>query len=218
VRIPVFPLPNAALFPGVQAPLHIFEPRYRALTADALAGQRTIGMVTIRPDQLELVSGSPELYPIGCAGTIHRAEALADGRYNIVLSGTRRFRIEEEVPEEEGRLYRVADVTLLEDVLEPADAPRLRAGRHEVVALFSELVRRTNPERSSEITDELFKDVDDSVFTNTFCQLLELEAVEKQSLLQSERVADRCEQLVTLLRFRLVELDGASPDGAHEIH
>jgi hypothetical protein len=218
VRIPVFPLTNVVLFPGVQAPLHVFEPRYRALTADALAGERTIGMVAVRPEQAADLVGNPELYPFGCAGTIHSAEELPDGRYNIVLCGTKRFRIEREMPQPEGRLYRVAEVTLLDDVLDPADTTRLRAVRHEVVALFSELVRRTNPERSSEINDALFAGVDDTVFTNTFCQLLELEPVEKQSLLEAERVADRCEQLAALLRFRLVELSSQSPGGERSVH
>lgn len=218
VCIPLFPLQNVVLFPGVQVPLHIFEPRYRALTADALAGGRVIGMVAPRPEAADRMEGDPELLPFGCAGAILGAEALEDGRYNIVLAGTQRFRILREEPRPEGRLYRVAEVALLDDLLEPADAPRLHAGRREVVSLFCDLVRRTRPDRAHEIDEGLFASVDDAVFTNTFCQLLELEPLEKQSLLQTDRVSDRCQQLATLLRFRLAELAVVSPDGERRLH
>jgi Lon protease-like protein len=217
IAIPIFPLANVVLFPGVQVPLHVFEPRYRAMTADALSGGRVIGMVSVRHDARD-GEDEPAVYPLGCAGTILGAEQLEDGRYNIVLAGTQRFRIEHELPRPTERLYRVAEVTLLQEVLEPGDAPRLRDARREVVSLFSELVRITNPDRASEINDELFATVDDAVFTNTFCQLLELEPLEKQSLLQTDRVADRCGQLGTLLRFRLAELSGQIPDAERHLH
>jgi hypothetical protein len=218
VSIPVFPLQNIVLFPGVQAPLHIFEPRYRAMTADALAGGRVIGMVAVGPEHAAQMEGDPPLCRYGCAGSILGAETLPDGRYNIVLAGTHRFRIEREEARPPDRLYRVAEVTLLADVLEPADAPQLRDARHEVITLFSDLVRITNPDRAGEIHEGLFASVDDAVFTNTFCQLLELEPVEKQGLLETDRVADRCGQLATLLRFRLAELSAHHPGGERNVH
>jgi len=218
VPIPLFPLQSIVLFPGVQAPLHIFEPRYRAMTADALAGGRVIGMVAVRAEHAEEMAGDPPLYPYGCAGSILGAKTLADGRYDIVLAGTHRFRIEHEEPRPPDRLYRVAEVMLLADVLEPADVPRLRDARHEVISLFSQLVRLTNPDRAGEIHEGLFASVDDTVFTNTFCQLLELEPLEKQTLLETDRVADRCAQLATLLRFRLAELSAHHSGGDRNLH
>ena len=94
--LPLFPLPNVVLFPNVFLPLHIFEPRYREMVADALASDRMIGMVLLRPGWERDYEGRPPVYPIGCSGVITHVERLADGRYNIVLRGLERFRIVEE--------------------------------------------------------------------------------------------------------------------------
>jgi Lon protease-like protein len=94
--IPIFPLPNVVLFPNVLLPLHIFEPRYREMTADALAGDRIIGMSLLQPGFEPDYEGRPAVYPVGCAGVITHAERLPDGRYNMVLRGIEKFRIESE--------------------------------------------------------------------------------------------------------------------------
>ena len=91
--IPIFPLPNVVLFPNVFLPLHIFEPRYRAMVADALAGDRIIGMVLLQPGFEADYEGRPPVYPVGCAGVITHSEPLPDGRFNIVLRGLEKFRI-----------------------------------------------------------------------------------------------------------------------------
>jgi Lon protease-like protein len=83
--IPLFPLPNVVLFPNVVLPLHIFEARYREMTADALKGDRIIGMVLLRPGWEGSYEGRPPIYDVGCAGVITHAEKLEDGRYNLVL-------------------------------------------------------------------------------------------------------------------------------------
>ena len=82
--IPIFPLPNIVLFPNVCLPLHIFELRFRKLVADALQGDRIIGMVLLRPGWERDYEGRPSVYPIGCAGLITNFERLGDGRYNII--------------------------------------------------------------------------------------------------------------------------------------
>src|SRR6187549_1286710 len=91
--IPIFPLPNVVLFPNVFLPLHIFEMRYRAMVTDALAGDRIIGMVLLRPGFEAEYEGTPAVYPVGCAGVITHAEPLDDGRFNIVLRGMEKFRV-----------------------------------------------------------------------------------------------------------------------------
>src|SRR5512138_2484886 len=93
LTIPLFPLPNVVLFPNVCLPLHIFEPRYREMTADALAGDRIIGMVLLRPGWEGNYEGRPPIYEVGCAGLITHAENLDDGRYNLVLRGMEKFRV-----------------------------------------------------------------------------------------------------------------------------
>ena len=83
---------TSSCFPNVFLPLHIFEPRYRQMVADALAGDRIIGMVLLQPGYEDDYDGAPPVYAIGCAGLITHVERLADGRYNIVLRGLERFR------------------------------------------------------------------------------------------------------------------------------
>ncbi len=90
-RIPIFPLPSTVLFPGLPLPLHVFEPRYRGMVEDALAGERVIGMVLLKPGWESDYEGAPPVFPIGCLGRIDHAEPLPDGRFNILLTGRARF-------------------------------------------------------------------------------------------------------------------------------
>ncbi|MBV9124160.1 MAG: LON peptidase substrate-binding domain-containing protein [Planctomycetes bacterium] len=109
----LFPLPNVVLYPFVTQALHVFEPRYRQLTADALAGDRLLGLGLLRPGWEEDYEGRPALYPMACLGKIISEEQLEDGRYNIQLRGLSRARILQEV--DSGKLYRCARVELLPD-------------------------------------------------------------------------------------------------------
>ncbi len=99
--LPIFPLPGVLLLPRGQLPLNIFEPRYLAMTRDALAGDRLIGMVQ-PSDPHQPLSGSPPVYPTGCAGRITSFSETEDGRFLITLTGLCRFRISEELPLENG--------------------------------------------------------------------------------------------------------------------
>src|SRR3954468_17761734 len=117
--LPLFPLPNVVLFPNVFLPLHIFEPRYREMMADALASDRMIGMVLLRPGWELDYEGRPPIYSVGCSGVLTHSEQLPDGRYNLVLRGIERFRI---VEEDHTLSYRRAVVEPLRDrVLNDAD-------------------------------------------------------------------------------------------------
>lgn len=138
-RIPLFPLPRVVLLPGAVLPLHIFEPRYRAMVAEALAGERTIGMAMILAGS-ELAGPTPEIHPVGGAGRIVESEELPDGRYNIVLEGQFRYRVLAESPPAP---YRVAEVEELPPIPFPsADgaftaAARLRQLFGEVAAAMA---------------------------------------------------------------------------------
>ena len=94
--LPLFPLPNVVLFPNVFLPLHIFEARYRDMVADAVASDRMIGMVLLRPGWESDYDGRPPVFPVGCSGVVTHVERLPDGRYNLVLRGLERFQILEE--------------------------------------------------------------------------------------------------------------------------
>ena len=110
----LFPLPNLVLFPYVIQPLHIFEPRYRRLMADALAGDRLMAMALLKPGWEEDYQQRPAIHPVVCLGKIFKEERLPDGRYNLLLHGLARARVLEELPT--GKPYRSARVELLADV------------------------------------------------------------------------------------------------------
>ena len=112
ITIPVFPLPTTVFYPGTPLPLHIFEPRYREMTADALEGKRTIGMVLLKPNWEEDYFDKPQIFSAGCVGDIQKVIKHPDGKYNFTLMGLRRFRI---IKEEEGKPYRQAKIELLEE-------------------------------------------------------------------------------------------------------
>ena len=193
--IPLFPLPNVVLFPNVFLPLHIFEPRYRRMVADALAGDRIIGMVLLRPGWEGDYEGCPPAYPIGCAGLITHAEPLPDGRYNIVLRGLEKFRI---VHEDVSRGYRMAQVeSLLEDVHD-GDRAMIRAERRRLEALLVPQPegRGTDPKVPPSMPDE--------DLVNALAQYLELEPVEKQALLERDGLLARCRSLIELLEMKVI--------------
>src|SRR6516164_287400 len=104
----LFPLPNMVLFPFVIQPLHIFEERYRQMTADALASDRLICMALLRPGWEAEYSGRPPIHSVACLGRIVADQRLDDGRYNLLLRGLARVRIVEEI--EPGQTYRRARV------------------------------------------------------------------------------------------------------------
>src|SRR6476469_6084669 len=94
IRVPIFPLTGAILFPRSQLPLHVFEPRYRDMVRDAVDGAGRIAM--IQPQRGDADNQAP-LYSVGCVGEIVGLEELEDGRFNIVLLGSNRFRLLREV-------------------------------------------------------------------------------------------------------------------------
>ncbi|MEK6642266.1 MAG: LON peptidase substrate-binding domain-containing protein [Planctomycetota bacterium] len=95
--IPLFPLPNAVLLPKAILPLHIFEPRYRMMTTDALSGPRLIAMALLKPGyEPKYHTPNAEIHPTLCVGRILREEQLPDGRYNVLLQGLARCRLIEE--------------------------------------------------------------------------------------------------------------------------
>ncbi len=129
----LFPLPNLVLFPHVVQPLHIFEPRYRQLTADALEGDRLIALALLQPGWEEDKSERPAIHQVACLGRITAHQRLDDGRYILLLRGLSRLRILEEVASD--RLYRTARAELLPDVsvLELAEAREMRYRMRDLV-------------------------------------------------------------------------------------
>jgi Lon protease-like protein len=191
--IPVFPLPNVVLFPNVFLPLHIFEPRYRAMVSDALAGDRIIGMILLKPGFEADYEGRPPIYSIGCAGVITHAEAQPDGRYNIVLRGLEKYRI---VSEDESKAYRLAHVEVLSEITPEADKVELRRHRQRLEALLAAAVERAGSE------PRFPPAVPDEDLVNALAQYIELDPLERQALLERDGILARCRGLVELLEMK----------------
>jgi Lon protease-like protein len=203
--IPIFPLPNVVLFANVFLPLHIFEPRYRTMVADALAGDRIIGMVLLQPGYEVNYEGRPPVYPVGCAGVITHSEALPDGRYNIVLRGLDKFRI---LREDDSRPYRLGEVEALPEPIGDAERETLRRQRQRLEAVLVAAIERTgaDPKFPPAIPDE--------DLVNALAQYLELQPIEHQALLECDGVLARCRALIDLLEMKTMAPPGTAWNGA----
>jgi len=193
--IPIFPLPNAVLFPNVFMPLHIFEARYRAMVSDALAGDRIIGMVLLKAGFERDYEGRPPIFPVGCAGVITHSEPLPDGRFNIVLKGLEKFRI---TAEDSTRTYRVATIDALPEQMTDPERAELRRLRQRVEALLAAAVEREggDPKFPPAVADE--------DLVNALAQYTGLEPIERQALLERSSVLERCQGLIELIEMKTI--------------
>ena len=186
-RLSIFPLPGAILFPELQLPLHIFEPRYRALVSDALVKDRRIAMIQPRgPGE------AAPLFAIGCVGRIGDVEALDDGRYNIVLEGEARFRLLREL--EVATPYRQIEAELLPDQDEEVLSSAERAS-------FAREARRFANAQGYSVDWESVERLDDALLVNGVSQIAPFDAAAKQALLEASDLRTRCELLVQLMQF-----------------
>ena len=186
--IPIFPLEVTMLFPGVSRPLHIFEPRYRAMVADALKGDRIIGMATLKPGYEADYQGRPPVYEIGCAGVISEIEELPGGRFNIVLRGIVKFRI---TGEDNSRAYRLARVDAMPEVLDESEKAALRKGRERLEALITEGSTSKVPPGTS-----------DEELVNMVAQYLPMSLAERQSLLELKNALLRVRALIEFIEAK----------------
>jgi Lon protease-like protein len=194
--LPLFPLPNVVLFPNVFLPLHIFEPRYREMVADAVASDRMIGMVLLRPGWERDYEGRPPVYTVGCSGVLTHVERMTDGRFNLVLRWLERFRI---VEEDHDRSYRRASIEPLpEQRLSADDHAAIRKQRSKLESMLSPAVERAGGDYR---TPSAMSDED---LVNALAQYLDLEALEKQALLEQPCLRTRAAALVELLEMKIM--------------
>jgi len=185
-RLSIFPLPGAVLFPGLQLPLHIFEPRYRALVSDALARDRRIAMI-----QPQAAGEGAPLFEVGCVGKIGEVEALADGRFNIVLEGQSRFRLLSEL--EVATPFRQIEAELI-------DEPDEILSLGERASLEQEA--RDFADRQGYAVDwNSVARLDDQSLVNGMSQIAPFDAAAKQALLEAPDLGTRCELLTQLMQF-----------------
>jgi hypothetical protein len=198
MRVPLFPLPGAILFPRSQLPLHIFEHRYREMVRDALEGPGRIGMIQPHAPEDE---GAP-LYPVGCVGEIVGVEELEDGRYNIVLLGASRFRLIEEADLETA--YRNAEVDA--DAFDESEPPPLSM---TLRAEVEREARRLGDAMRLSVDWGAVRRLDDEMLVNAIAQVAPFDVGAKQALLEAATLSDRADLLVQLMQFQRAAVTGA---------
>ncbi|HWG79342.1 MAG TPA: LON peptidase substrate-binding domain-containing protein [Stellaceae bacterium] len=205
--LPIFPLTGVLLLPGGHLPLNIFEPRYLAMTRDALAEARMIGMV--QPTEGQGDAGDPPVYRRGCAGRMTAWSETDDGRYLITLAGVARFDITEELPRNE-RLYRrvVPDWSPYEGDLAEESAPLAAAERERLLAAIKPFFDRHG------ITAD-WKAVEasaDERLVTTLAMVCPFASGEKQALLDAKDALERARLLTALME--MAALGGDTPDNS----
>jgi len=185
MRLSIFPLPGALLFPGLHLPLHIFEPRYRAMVSDAMARDRRIGMIQPSDDD-------DGLYRVGCVGRIADVEALDDGRYNLVLEGVSLFRVIREL--EVTTQFRQVEAELITG----PSPDELSLGRRAALEMES---RAFADAAGYSVDWDAVARLDDESLVNGVAQIAPFDAAAKQALLEAEGIEGRAELLVQLMRF-----------------
>lgn len=212
--IPIFPLPGIVFYPGTPLPLHIFEPRYQQMTFDALGNKRKIGMVLLKPDWEDNYFEKPEIFPIGCVGSIENEICHADGKYDFILAGLSRFRILKEV---DGEPYRRAEIELLEEQNEQEIGEEPNANRDSLIDRYNEFISLI-PDNNS-LKKKLNWDQDQklSLFVDRFAYRLDLSQEEKQSFLEEQDVLRRAEFIHSFLKtkielVRISKIRNVTPD------
>jgi uncharacterized protein len=199
LRLPIFPLPGAILFPRSQLPLHIFESRYREMVSDAVEGAGQIGM--IQPSKFDEDDDKAPLYDVGCVGEIVGVEELEDGRFNIVLLGVNRFRLVREVDSEAS--YRCAEVDI--EAFDDSEPPVLSlAERAEV----EREARRLGEALGLAVDWDAVSRLDDEMLVNAIAQVAPFDVGAKQALLEQEALTGRADLLVQLMQFHRAAVGG----------
>jgi Lon protease-like protein len=203
----LFPLPNLVLFPHVVQPLHVFEPRYKELTADALAGDRLIAPILLKPGWEEQYDNKPALYPVACLGRLVAEQQLPDGRYNLLIRGLSRLKIHSEFTDV--RSYRTARGELLID----GPLPSLAEAKELRKELSGKVLPRFAAGQPREQLAELFRG---ELPLGALCDILgfalPFPVEHKQALLEQLDVTRRAGRLLTLLDALVPSVVQADPD------
>jgi uncharacterized protein len=198
LRVPLFPLAGAILFPRSQLPLHIFEPRYREMVRDAIDGPGRIAMV--QPHRLDDDNKAP-LFSVGCVGELVGVEELEDGRFNIVLLGSNRFRLLREI--ESDSAYRCAEVDI--EAFDDGEPPALSMVERAEVEREA---RRLGDAMGLIVDWAAVSRLDDEMLVNAIAQVAPFDIGAKQALLEQPTLAGRTDLLVQLMQFHRMAVTG----------
>ncbi len=203
-KVRLFPLPNLVLFPYVMQPLHIFEPRYRDLLEDALAGDRLIAMAVLAPGWERTYEGRPAIHPTACLGRITACCRLPDGTYNVLLLGLRRVKIVRELAPV--RRFREAEVEVREDVY-PAQQASHCAVLQQALRRGLMRILPTLPEANEQLDQLLDNDVPLGMLSDLISYMLDIGLADKQLLLDEANVDRRAESLLSHLSVAAADLE-----------
>jgi uncharacterized protein len=194
--IPLFPLPNFVLFPGLGVPLHIFEPRYREMVNDVAQTHGIIGMLMLKGDWERDYYAYPDIYAIGCAGKIAALSKLPDGRFNLILQGLREFRVLREIRQHS---YRSAEVEWCE-----VPSARLELDDRAMMTLHQLLVSFLG-DAANDVWKSLVEErgLRGAALINSICFHLDIAPIEKQTLLEAGESRGSC--LLDVLTFKAEE-------------
>ena len=198
IRVPLFPLAGAILFPRSQLPLHIFEPRYREMVRDAVDGPGRIAM--IQPHPLD-DDNRAQLYAVGCVGEIVSLEELEDGRFNIVLLGSNRFRLLRETDVDASYRCAEVDITAFDD----EEPPPLSLGQRAEVEREA---RRLGDAMGLAVDWAAVNRLDDEMIVNAIAQVAPFDLGAKQALLEQPTLDGRADLLVQLMQFHRAAVTG----------
>lgn len=193
----LFPLPNLVLFPHVMQPLHIFEPRYRAMVEEAIAGDQLITLATFSPGWEKDYEGRPPLRPIACLSRIATYQKLADDRFNLLVLGLKRVRLVQELPPQ--KLFREAKVQVCEDVYPTATAPTRQGLLRDLVDSFKRILP-TLSDTQEQVDELLGSNVPLGVLTDIVSYTIDLGMQLKEQLLEEFNVDRRAALLVDYLQ------------------
>lgn len=195
-NVRLFPLPNLAMFPFSLQPLHIFEPRYRALVEEALQTDRLIAMALLKPGWETEYEGRPPIFPVGCLGRIASHQRFDDGRFNLLLVGLRRVAFERELPPV--KPFREAEAAVCDDVYRP----QAGGGRAALQRRLIDRVRQVTPklrELSKQLDEVLMSEVPLGMLTDILAFTLSFDLEVKERLLREVDVDRRAELLLAWL-------------------
>jgi uncharacterized protein len=198
--LPVFPLTGVLLLPGTVLPLHIFEPRYRAMVEDTLSADRVFGMIQPFAPQQDnrplpgAENTKPDLYKVGCAGYIEKWEKLPEGRFFVQLRGVNRFRFETEFSLQRGYRRVKADYQAFPD-------GKLHESWHCDRPALLQALTSYGQSHGLQVKPEQAERFSDLELVNLLSVSLPFHPAEKQALLEAATLKDREKVLVNLLRL-----------------
>jgi len=211
IVIPLFPLPATVFYPNTSLPLHIFEPRYRSMVADALNGKGEIGMILLKPGWESDYQGTPEIMTIGCLGKIKQHSELPEGKYNILLSGLYRFRILNEI---KGKIYRQAQVEFLKEINDKdltSEPSPIKEQLIKIMRLYlKNLPDRTKIEQALDM-ENCYKLAE---FVDKLTHHFDLPVNKMQEFLEQQDVQKRADSLHSLIEFKnqLIQISKSMKD------